>query len=54
MVLKITVNSRKKLQEVEDSKIQVSVQNLVEEMIDIVEDEEEIETMCDDYLGRHG
>ncbi len=41
---------RARLLRIKESKIQVSVQNLVEEMIDIVEDDEDIEMMCEDIL----
>ena len=41
---------RARLLRVEESKIQVSVQNLVEEMIDMVEDDGDIEMMCEDIL----
>ena len=39
-----------KLRLEEDSKIQVSVQNLVDEIIDIIEEEEEIESFVEDIL----
>ena len=35
---------------VEESKLQVSVQNLVDEIIDIIEEEEEVEAFIDDLL----
>ena len=41
---------RRRLQEIGDSRIQVSVQNLAEEIVDIVEDEEEIELQCEDEI----
>merc|ERR1719209_2802572 len=41
---------KRRIREVEESRIQVSVQNLVEEMIDIVEEDEDKEMMCEDIL----